>query len=126
MRIGAEKELKTDVHRLPGQITEKWLRQERVEWHFQPPRTPHFGGTHENLVKSTKKILYRALNDEKDAFRVPLPETLQTVLFEVASILYTRPLGYVSSDPKDIRPLRPHDFLNRPPVVEWITAIQPL
>ena len=114
--FGSERELREEIKELPGRETEKWLEKEEIKWHFQPPRAPHFGGFHESLVKSTKKILYRALNGEKSVHKFPSPETLQTLLFEVASMLNTRPLGYVSSDPKDFRPLRPHDFLNRPPV----------
>ena len=114
--VGAERMLKEEVQGLPGKKSEDFLKQETIEWHFQPPRAPHFGGSHESLVKSTKKILYRILDMENTAHRFPSPEGLQTLLFEVAGILNTRPLGYVSSDPKDFRPLRPHDFLNRPPV----------
>ena len=98
-----------------GKRKNGWRRKE-IEWRFQPPRAPHFGRSHESLVKSTKRILYRALNGEKLVHQFPSPETLQTLLFEVAGMLNTRPLGYVSSDPKDFRSLRPHDFLNRPPV----------
>ena len=94
------------------QGTEKWLEKEDIEWHFQPPRAPHFGGSHESLVKSTKRILYKALSGEKLVHKSLTPETLQTLLFEVARMLNTRPLGYVSSDPKDFRPLRPHDFFD--------------
>ena len=114
--FGSERELREEIKELPGRETEKWLEKEEIKWHFQPPRAPHFGGFHESLVKSTKKILYRALNGEKSVHKFPSPETLQTLLFEVAGMLNARPLGYVSSDPKDFRPLRPHDFLNRPPV----------
>ena len=114
--VGAERELREEIQGLQGRETEKWLEKEEIKWHFQPPRAPHFGGSHESLVKSTKRILYRALNTEKLVHKFPSPETLQTLLFEVAGMLNTRPLGYVRSDPKDFRPLRPHDFLNRPPV----------
>ena len=40
---------------------------------------------------------------------------MQTLLFEIAGLLNSRPLTYASSDPDDFRPLTPNDFMNRPP-----------
>ena len=86
-----------------------------IQWTFQPPRTPHFGGAHESLVRSTKKALYSALENEKGSIRFPTEDVLRTLLYEVAGLLNTRPLTYASSDPADFRPLTPNDFLNRAP-----------
>ena len=41
---------------------EEFMERKRLEWKFQ---TPHFGGAHENLVRSTKLALYRALKEGK-------------------------------------------------------------
>jgi transposase InsO family protein len=78
------------------------FKKKRIEWTFQPPRTPHFGGAHESLVRSTKRAMYRALEEEKQQWRYPTEDTLRTILFEVAGLLNCRPLTYVSSDPTDI------------------------
>ncbi len=86
-----------------------------IKWSFQPPRSPHFGGAHESLVRSTKKALYNALEQEKSSLRYPTEDLFRTLLYEVAGLLNTRPLTYASSDPADFRPLTPNDFLNRPP-----------
>jgi hypothetical protein len=91
------------------------MQASRIKWTLQPPRTPHFGGAHESLVKSTKRALYNSLEQEKGAFRHPTEDLLRTLLYEVAGLLNTRPLTYASSDPSDFRPLTPNDFLNRAP-----------
>ncbi|KAI9552585.1 hypothetical protein GHT06_020447 [Daphnia sinensis] len=75
----------------------KYKPASRIKWTFQPPRTPHFGGAHESLVKSTKRALYNALEQEEGDFRYPSEDLLP------------------SSDPSDFRTLTSNDFLNRAP-----------
>ena len=114
--VGAERDLRQEIEQLHStESTSKFMKQEAIDWHFQPAATPHFGGAHESLVKITKKALYAALESEKVGLRHPTEDTLRTILFEVASLLNSRPLYYASSDPNDFRPLTPNDFLNRPP-----------
>jgi hypothetical protein len=98
-----------------SQAIPDFMKRVSIKWTFQPPRTPHFGGAHESLVRSTKKALYNALEQEKNSSRHPTEDLLRTLLYEVAGLLNTRPLTYASSDPADFRPLTPNDFLNRPP-----------
>ncbi|KZS08408.1 Uncharacterized protein APZ42_027611 [Daphnia magna] len=91
-------------------------------------RTPHFGGAHESLVRSTKKAMYAALDKEKKCLRHPTDETIRTMLYEVAGLLNRRPLTTPSEDPADLRPLTPADFLNRantasPPVDTFDDAL---
>ena len=87
-----------------------------MTWRFQPPSAPYFGGAQESLVKSTKLAHYRALELERKGLRLPDEDMLRTVLFEVAGLLNSRPLTYVSSDPQNLRPLTPNDLLNIPPI----------
>jgi hypothetical protein len=114
--VGAERELREAVEALhaSGDIP-AFMEKAGIEWNFQPPRTPHFGGAHESLVKSAKRALYSALEIEGNGLRHPTEDVLRTLLYEVAGLLNTRPLTYVSSDPEDFRPLTPNDFLNRSP-----------
>ena len=114
--VGAERELREAADLLyASEEIPKFMHAASIQWTFQPPRTPHFGGAHESLVKSTKRALYNALEQEKGNFRHPTEDLLRTLLFEVAGLLNTRPLTYASSDPADFRPLTPNDFLNRAP-----------
>ena len=117
--VGVERELREAVDALHGDPSmPDRLQKEGIRWHFQPANTPHFGGTHEALVRSTKKALYAALDKEGLLHRHPTEDVLRTLLFEVAGLLNTQPLTANSSDPEDLRPLTRNDFLNRPPTID--------
>jgi hypothetical protein len=112
--VGAERELREAVEELfSDPAVKEFLWSKGMEWKFQPPRTPHFGGAHESLVRSTKRALYMALDHESKSLRHPTEETLRTLLYEVAGLLNGRPLTTTSEDPDDLRPLTPANFLNR-------------
>ncbi|MFO0090064.1 MAG: hypothetical protein ACK518_04610 [bacterium] len=126
--VGAERILREAVLQLHEDSALKlFLQSHRIEWTFQPARTPHFGGAHESLVKSTKKALYFALDQEEKSFHFVTEDLLRTLLYEVAGLLNSRPLTCSGVDPDDLRPLTPNDFLNRPsalvsPVLEVAEA----
>ena len=117
--VGAERLLREELERLTGSdhLAEE-MRTLGVRWVFQPAQTPHFGGSHESLVRSVKKALYAALENEAKDMRVLTDEMLRTQLVEVSGLLNSRPLTYTSSDPDDFRPLTPNDFLNRNQVAD--------
>ena len=95
--VGAERMLREEVERLKGsdRLAEE-MRTLGVRWVFQPVQTPHFGGSHESLVRSVKKALYSALESEAKAMLVLTDEMLRTLLAEVAGLLNSRPLTYAS------------------------------
>jgi hypothetical protein len=114
--VGAEREMEGAVKELQeDERLKEFARSRSIVWKFQPPSAPWFGGSHEALVKSAKRALYRALDTEKAGLRYPTDEMLRTLLKEVAGLLNSRPLTLASSDPEDFRPLTPKDFLNLPP-----------
>ncbi|XP_046459823.1 uncharacterized protein LOC124206177 [Daphnia pulex] len=116
---GAERLLRVELDRLKDDsVLTTELKALRIEWFFQPAQTPHFGGSHESLVRSVKNAFYAALDQEKSVLRTPSDEVLRTLLFEVSGLLNSRPLTYCSSDPDDFRALTPNDFLNRAPVAD--------
>ena len=53
--VGAEKELREAVKRLDGERIGDQLSADGVQWHFNPPSSPHFGGVWERLVQSAKR-----------------------------------------------------------------------
>ena len=58
-----------------------------VEWNFQPPSAPHFGGAWEGLVQCTRKNLKSVLQN-----RIVAKEALRTALVEAEGILNSRPI----------------------------------
>ena len=55
--VGAERELKECLDRMEQAKISDTLSQYVVQWFFNPPSAPHFGGIWERLVKSAKKKL---------------------------------------------------------------------
>ena len=53
--VGTEKELREALKRLDSERIGDQLSSERVQWHFNPPSSPHFGGVWERLVHSAKR-----------------------------------------------------------------------
>ncbi|XP_078347341.1 uncharacterized protein LOC144632548 [Oculina patagonica] len=104
--VGAEKELREAVKRLDSERIGDQLSADGVQWHFNPPSSPHFGGVWERLVQSAKRALKavagkQCVNDE----------TLLTFMAEVESLLNGRPLTHVSTDHRDEEALTPNHFL---------------
>lgn len=82
------------------------LANEGIEWKFNPPAAPHFGGIWEAAVKSTKHHFRRVLGETTLTF-----EELTTFLTQVEACLNSRPLFALSDDPEDLAALTPGHFL---------------
>lgn len=82
------------------------LAEERIQWRFNPPAAPHFGGIWEAAVKSAKHHLRRVIGDSKLTF-----EEMTTLLAQVEACLNSRPLQAITDDPEDYAALTPGHFL---------------
>ncbi|KAI2661983.1 ORF V: Enzymatic polyprotein [Labeo rohita] len=102
---GGERELREAYAALAPDLQRHLVRQ-KIQFCFNPPTAPHFGGVWEREVRSVKSALYTVLGSQS----VP-EEVLMTVLLEVEAILYSKPLGYVSSDVADADPVTPSSLL---------------
>lgn len=101
--VGAQKYLK--------QIMQSAVEHERIEWHFNPPSAPHFGGLWEAGIKSVKTHLKRVIGEQILTY-----EELNTVLVQIEAVLNSRPLCPLSSDPNDLSVLTPGHFLTLQPL----------
>jgi len=78
----------------------------QIEWYFNPPAAPWWGGWWERLIGVLKTILRKILGKASLSY-----ESLNTILCDAEAIINARPLTYVSEDPNDLKPLSPSMFL---------------
>lgn len=101
-------------------IAEQWqeaanshaIRDQSIEWSFNPPYAPHMGGLHEAAVKSAKHHLKRVVGAQQLTF-----EELATLLTHVEACLNTRPLTALTNEQSDSLALTPGHFLIGEPLI---------
>ncbi|XP_055588802.1 uncharacterized protein LOC129741122 [Uranotaenia lowii] len=96
-------QLKSQQHR--DHIT-KFCDSEGINWHFNPPGGPHFGGLWEAAVRSAKHHMLRVIGDTPKSI-----EDMQTLLVQIEACLNSRPITPLSDDPNDLEALTPGHFL---------------
>ncbi|XP_054266949.1 uncharacterized protein LOC128989110 [Macrosteles quadrilineatus] len=116
--VAAAKDL-TEMHKLlskspVSEVIQKSLTDKGVQWHFNPPSAPHFGGIWEAAVKSAKYHLRRVIGIQIFTF-----EELSTLFAEVEAVMNSRPLSPLSPDPNENNVLTPGHFL----IGEALTAV---
>lgn len=99
--VGAQKELTSCIAGI-----DKKTAIEGIEWKFNPPAAPHFGGLWESAVKITKFHLTRTMKET----RLTLGE-LNTLLCQVEACINSRPITPLSNNPSDLEVLTPAHFL---------------
>ncbi|XP_070550706.1 uncharacterized protein [Ptychodera flava] len=106
--IGAKRELKEGIEKWNQSQIHSSLRQEDIQWEFNPPYASHHGGVWERQIRTVRKILYGLLREQKGCMD---DEGLQTLMCEVEAVINSRPLTRVSNDTTDPHPLTPNDLL---------------
>ncbi|XP_065083286.1 uncharacterized protein LOC135705466 [Ochlerotatus camptorhynchus] len=84
----------------------KECAEKGIQWHFNPPSAPHFGGQWEAAVRSAKTHLIKVVGETP-----LLAKDLTTLLVQIEGCLNSRPLTPMSDDPTDFEPLTPGHFL---------------
>lgn len=108
--VGASNELKQLYSLLPTFVNNSdimnYFLENRIEWHFIPPYSPHRGGLWEAAVKRAKFHFTRIVQKHILTF-----EDLTTVFAQIEAIINSRPLTPLSRDPGDLTALTPGHFL---------------
>jgi len=106
--VGAKRELSQAVNKMDHEeITEK-LRQQQIDWKFNPPAVSHMGGVWERQIRTARRILDTLLHEHGSRLD---DDSLQTLMCEVEAMINSRPLTAISSDAKDPVPLSPNQIL---------------
>ncbi|XP_043867321.1 uncharacterized protein LOC122757820 [Drosophila mojavensis] len=79
-----------------------------IEWHFIPPRSPHFGGV--GGCSEDSEDIYRCVGPSVLTY-----DELRTLVCNIAAVVNSRPLVSISEHPSDIDVLTPAHFLNGGP-----------
>lgn len=87
------------------------VESEAIEWRFNPPGAPHFGGLWESGIKSLKTHMARVIGDQVLTY-----EELYTLVVQIEALLNSRPLCALSTDPNDLGSLTPGHFLTLEPL----------
>ncbi|CAG7719544.1 unnamed protein product [Allacma fusca] len=112
--VGAEKELKFMKAKAHLDQITSVLSEKEINFHFNPPGSPHFGGLWEAGIKSIKFHFKRVIGNTK----LNYPQML-TLLTQIEACLNSRPMSALSSDPEILQPLTPGHFL----IGDALTAI---
>ena len=104
--VGADRELQELVAMLDTSKISEDGANKGIQWHFNPPLAPHFGGVHEIMIKAAKRAAFAVLKgaDVTD-------EELITAFTGVEALLNSRRLTYQTANPLDQLPLTPNHFL---------------
>ena len=104
--VCAERELRDAVKQLNNQHVAAAMARRDIEWHFNPPQAPHFGGVLETMARSAKRVMIATLS------RAELTdEELLTAMVQAEALLNSRPLTTVHTEAGDLEPLTPQHFL---------------
>ena len=106
--IGADEEIRKlfQVHFKENREIINDLASRGIEWHFNPPAAPHFGGLWEAAVKSVKYHLKRIIGETALTF-----EEISTLLACIEACLNSRPLTPIHDDSNELEVLTPAHFL---------------
>ncbi|XP_018407682.1 PREDICTED: uncharacterized protein LOC108783580 [Cyphomyrmex costatus] len=106
--IGADRKLK-ELHKMFIEEVRNLTRDcaiQGIQWHFIPPRTPHFGGIWEAAVRSFKTHFRKVVGAT-----LLTTDEMQIFSIQIEAILNSRPISVLSNDPNDLTYLTPGHFL---------------
>ena len=84
---GAVKELKLEHSSLNRMKMKEFTERQHILWKFNPPSSPHMGGSSERLVRVVKTSLFNIVKD-----RILTDFQMITVFTEVENMINNRPI----------------------------------
>ncbi|XP_058448836.1 uncharacterized protein LOC131428813 [Malaya genurostris] len=104
--IGADRVLQEALQVVNQERLMQEFTSAQTSWHFNPPVSPHMGGSWERLIQTVKRNLGEIVGGRR-----PTDEELKNALIEIEGVLNTRPLTHVPVDAESAAALTPNHFL---------------
>ena len=106
--IAAAKDIAELVANWDWKPIQQWVVSRQIKWTLAPAEGPHQNGLSEALIRSVKRsIKHKITKNNILSF-----SQLQTVFYEVANIINSRPIGIISgSDPEQPSPVTPNHLI---------------
>ncbi|XP_058816141.1 uncharacterized protein LOC131679426 [Topomyia yanbarensis] len=104
--VGASRELRNAESAINQQAIMAEFVSSETKWLFNPPASPHMGGSWERLIRTVKKNLAAICPTKK-----PTDEVLRSLLTEIENVVNSRPLTHVPIDDESDSALTPNHFL---------------
>lgn len=104
--VKAEKVLRDDLKSVNMKLIAENFESPNMEWSFNPPASPHMGGSWERLVRSFKHAFYSVPNH-----RPMNDQLLRSYVKEIQNIINSRPLTYMPLSSEESSALTPNHFL---------------
>lgn len=104
---GMDNELKSMVASLDMEKIAEQFSTMYTKWNFNPPETPHMGGSWERLIRSVKNSLYEMMTD-----RHPSDEMLRNMMMEAMNVVNSRPLTFIPIEHEEDEALTPNHFIH--------------
>jgi len=99
------------LYNLMNQLDWKRIQEatqvDRIEWRFNPPSAPWWGGWWERLIGSVKRVMRRVFTNRRLT-----REEIATSLCDIEAVINSRPLTYVSEDAGELMSLTPQHFMS--------------
>ena len=96
------------VDKWDWQPIKEWAAGKQIIWTVAPAEGHHQNGLSESMIKSVKRTIKHKVTDNN----VLTFGQLQTVMFEVADIINSRPISIISgSDPNNPSPITPNHLI---------------
>ena len=105
--IAAAKDIAELVRDWDWNCVSSWAANQKITWNVVPAEGQHQNGLSESLIKSVKRSIKLRVGPHTFSFG-----ELQMIMFEIANIINSRPIGVASGcDLDDPKPLTPNDLL---------------
>lgn len=92
---------KIDPVRLQTEFTTTYTK-----WIFNPPASPHMGGSWERLIRTVKSAMYEVMPT-----RTPKEDMLRNLLKQIQNVVNSRPLTFIPLDVEGDEALTPNHFI---------------